>query len=125
MVASVSYRLGRSLRSYRDLLNTVIREVYEGKRPADDAAKIAAAVKPAVEIFMAEKMLAGTVDGDKEVLSTDPVFQLTFGRHRRVRVQARTGLDKHGAVVDDKVVTIEGDAVDADDIAAEAVGATL
>ena len=124
---ALNRRLGRSIRSYREFLNVLLRQAMLGQRSFDDVAKAAAAVKPAVEMFLAEKQLATLQAGDheadhsEEVLDTPPPA-LVF---RRTKTVARTGLDKHGAVVDDKTVTIEGSAADAKAITADAEIETL
>lgn len=124
----ISYALGRSVRSYRQLLDDVARACVAGKLPWDAYAKAAAGTKVSVEMLLSERTLA-SMGGDHEADVSDPaILRDDVGplvEHRRVKVTARTGVDKHGAVVDDKTVAIEGNALDADSIEGEAEAATL
>lgn len=63
----MSKRKFRSLRAYRRLLDRVILEAAEGKRPMGDVAKLSGAVKVATEAYMAESQLA-RVGLDQEVV---------------------------------------------------------
>jgi hypothetical protein len=125
-VRRLNYNLGRSVRSYREFLNTMLRQAMRGERPFDDCAKAAAAIKPAVEMFLAEKQLiatGGDIEADLDPMAIeDDAPARTF---KRVTVTARTGVDKHGAVVDDKTVKIEASNHDAADVIAEAEIRTL
>ena len=124
----IAYALGRTVRSYRLLLDEVARKCWRGELPWDAYAKAAAGTKVSVEMLLSERTLA-SMGGDHEAEVADPATlagDLGAGReHRKVKVTARTGVDKHGAVVDDKTVAIEGNALDADAIEGAAEAATL
>ena len=114
-----TYRI-TSTRGYRRLLDRVMREAMLGKRSTEDVARMAAACKVAAELFMSEKVLARAgedqepkrEDGDR-----DGSFKPVPGAvrvFRRKKVVVKTGLDKAGARIDDKTVSIETSADDAD-----------
>ena len=125
----ISFQLGRSVRSYRELMNAMIRRAWRGEVSWDEVAKCAAGVKPAVEMLLAERQLM-SLGGDNQADNPfDPVEMIEdmgpAKQYKRVKVTARTGVDKHGAVVDDKTVAVEGSALDAQAIEAEAEVRTL
>lgn len=118
MTASVSYKLGRSVRSYRDFLNFLMREAVKGKITWDSVAKAAGAAKIAVELLLSEKALNITAGGDAEIeveYTSEDAARQVLGElvpYRKLVITARSGLDKHGNAVDDKTVKVETGAGD-------------
>lgn len=110
-----NYRI-RSTRGYRRLIDRATREVLLGKRPAADLAAITAAAKTGAELFMTEKVLErGGLDHEVEhKLGQDGGLEVPAGTKifRRKKVVVKTGIDKQGARVDDKSVSIETSAED-------------
>lgn len=113
MATSVSFKLGRSVRSYRDLLNFLLKEAVKGSVSWDAVSKASSSCKVAVEMLLSEKALNITPGGDLEVeveYTSEDAARATLGPlvpHRKVVITTRTGVDKHGNSVDDKTVKIE------------------
>lgn len=109
----------RSTRGYRRALDKVIHEALEGKRPMEDVQKMAAACKAGSELIMAENLLK-RAGGDRE--DQDHPYGETGGTelprgsktYRRKKVVVKAGVNKHGARVDERAVTIDTSADDDD-----------
>lgn len=120
-------RLGRSVRSYRRLLDTITREVYAGLRPPSDLVKFSQAAKTGAELLMAENILTrngGDHEAEEHALGADGGFEAgTAGQYAKKVVKNRSGRDRFGARVDEQVTVIESgvnlQAEDEAEIAAE------
>lgn len=119
--APVTYSIGRSIKSYRVMLDGLIRQAVRGEISWDDVSKAAASVKPAVEMFMAERLLkaqGGDEEAQKEVLNpnTDAGEAKTF---RKQKVKVTSGINKRGDTIDQTEVVMEGAAEDSLQLDAE------
>lgn len=120
----VRYRF-RSLRAYRRLLDRVMREAYEGKRPPSDLGHFQTAAKTAADLLMAERLMHRH-GGDNEVAEEEAAHGddggldlPRRGEYRRKRVVVRSGVSAKGTPVDETVTTVEG-AEDDPEVEAEA-----
>lgn len=109
----------RSVRAYRRALDKVLREALAGQRPMEDVQKAAAACKAGSELFMAEQLLAragGDVEAGEHPMGEDGGVALPHRakNFRRKKVTVKTGINKHGARIDEKSVQIETGADDRD-----------
>jgi len=113
-----TYRI-TTTRGYRRLLDRVMREALLGKRSTEDVARMAAACKVGAELFMSEKVLARAGEDQEPKRADDDrdgSFKPVGGVRvfRRKKIVVKTGCDKAGARIDDKTVSIETSADDAD-----------
>lgn len=107
----------RSVRAYRRALDKVLREALAGHRPMEDVQKIAAACKAGSELFMAEQLLAragGDLEAGEHPMGEDGGVDLPHRAQnfRRKKITVKSGVNKHGARVDEKSVQIETGADD-------------
>lgn len=107
--------LFRSLRAYRQFLDRVAQQCYEGLRPMGDLNKAAIFCKVGTEVFLAENQLARAgLDHQFEdhPLGEDGGLgeQLLPRGYVEKTVRRKTGITKTGADIEDTTVTVVGGA---------------
>lgn len=110
----------KSVRSYRRMLDHIMREAYEGRRPPEDVAKFAAATRVACEMLMSERLMGGNVIEQAEDQAVDALPVALSRAYVRQRITRRYGVDRRGMPIDDTSEMTEGPAlISAEDVKIE------
>lgn len=109
----------QSLRAYRQFLDRVALQCYQGHRPMSDLVKAAAFTKVGTEIFLAEGQLA-RAGLDKQVeheLGPDGGLgdTITPRGYLERTVKRKTGVGRHGQDIEETVYSVTG-AANSDDL---------
>lgn len=112
----IGCRVGTSLRSYRRVVDTMIKEVFEGRRPSSELKAVTAAAKVGSEILMTERIVArsgGDVE-DEHPLGPDGGFEPGDDGKPFVskKVTVKQGKDRFGADISQVQVVTEGSSSD-------------
>jgi hypothetical protein len=107
--------LFRSLRAYRNMLDRVALQCYEGMRPMSDLPKAAAFAKVGAEIFLAENQLARA--GLDRQFEDHPMGEdgglgddiLPRGYLEKT-AKRKTGISRTGAEIEETVISVTGNA---------------
>lgn len=104
--------LFRSLRAYRQFLDRVALQCYQGQRPMSDLNKAAVFTKVGAEIFLAESQLAraGLDEQFDHPLGVDGGLGDTILPRGFVEktVRRKTGVSKTGAEIEETMATVRG-----------------
>jgi hypothetical protein len=109
-----TYTIGRSIKSYRVMLDQMMRLALQGKISWDDVSKAAASTKVSTELFMAERILKAQ-GGDEEATHEVGDVETEVGEaktFRKQKVKVTSGINKRGDTVDQTEVIMEGSAGD-------------